>query len=122
MHVLAVKNSSTLLVNDLSLLVVNTVILKKILSYGKVVTLDLLLCLLYEVGNSLMLYLLALILSMSETLALIDFTAAASLIRKVSSDHLPVTDRTLTLPDLPVVLNVHGADYRYVCSRVSLYR
>ena len=60
MHVLAVKNSSTLLVNDLSLLVVNTVILKKILSYGKVVTLDLLLCLLYEVGNSLMLYLLAL--------------------------------------------------------------
>lgn len=53
MHVLAVKNSSTLLVNDLSLLVVNTVILKKILSYGKVVTLDLLLCLLYEVGNSL---------------------------------------------------------------------
>ena len=49
MHVLAVKNSSTLLVYDLSLLVINSVVFEKILSDGKVVAFNLLLCLLNEV-------------------------------------------------------------------------
>ncbi len=59
-HALAVKHPSSFLVNDLSLVVVDLIVLKEIFTDTEVVVLYLFLCLLYRVGKHLMLYLFVL--------------------------------------------------------------